>query len=140
MAPANNRKKHKKEKKNRRKRQKEEKETHTQRMAMVLGGSSKAEGEQEGRWRPSLCPGRVPQEAPAPQTNTLKLGKECLSNKVWELFKRLLLSWALRQLSLHISPLRAIPQLAMAPWVLQGGSPIALQSQMFGGFIFQVPV
>lgn len=52
---------------------------------------------------------RVLQQAPDAQINTLRLGNESLSHKVWALFKELLLPWALGQMSLYTGPLRAIP-------------------------------
>lgn len=58
---------------------------------------------------PLLQPHRVFQQAPDAQINTLKLGNESLSHKVWALFKELLLYWPLGQMSLHTGPLRAIP-------------------------------
>lgn len=71
----------------------------------------------------SLCPCRVFQKAPDPQTGALKLRSL--------LCERLLLCWALEQLGLCMSPLKTIPQLATAPTGLLGKSPVGIQSQMF---------
>lgn len=99
---------------------------------------SKAEEGQEGGTT-SLHPWRLFQQAPAPQTNALKLGNESLSHKVWALLKGLLLHCAPGLVSQCTGPLRDVLLFTTAAGSM-GRKPTGFQSQMFWGLISQVPV
>lgn len=73
---------------------------------------------------------RVLQQAPAPQTDTLKLENESLSHRVW----------APGWVSLHAAPLRAVPQSTQLPRSPGATAMFVFKSQILRALISQVPV
>lgn len=81
--------------------------------------------------RQCLCHWRVSQLTPASPADDLGLTNESPSHITWVLLKLLLLGWALRHMSLHVSPLRAVSQSATDPRSVEA-SPICFKIGIWG--------